>query len=151
MNRDDARAIGWLTILGIGLLVVGLVVAGMAVLGVGFFKKSTADFRGGVAATEQVQANGAYRIAAYDHFFDLCAQIQGKESQLAALRTEQASATGQRAEIVAATITGVSAARGTQIAQYNADASKAGTLAQFQSSALPFTINPAQETTTCAR
>lgn len=129
-------------------ILVGLGLATM--YSMGWLRKETADFRGGVAATEQIHANSAYRIAAYDKFFDDCAAIQGKEAQLAALRTEQATATGQRAEIVAATITGVTAARATQIAQYNADAAKSDTAANFLSSSLPFYIESTKEHTTCA-
>lgn len=116
----------------------------------GTFQKATADFRGGVAATEQIHANGAYRIAKYDHFFDLCAAIQGKDAQLDALKTELKTATGQRAEIVAASISGITGARATQIAQYNADSAKADTAANFKSSALPFKIDPTQEHISCA-
>lgn len=116
----------------------------------GTFKKATADFRGGVAATEQIHANGAYRIAQYDHFFDLCAAIQGKDAQLDALKTELKTATGQRAEIVAASITGVTGARNGQIAQYNGDASKADTAANFLSSSLPYKLDPTQEHISCA-
>lgn len=137
--------------LSIVFAVVAIVAIALASMyAMGFLKKETADFRGGVAATERIHADAAYRIAAYDKFFDDCAAIQSKDAQLAALRTEAQTATGQRADIVAATITAVTAARATQIAQYNADAAKSDTAANFLSSSLPFYIAPTQEHISCA-
>lgn len=134
-------------------IAVPVTLAGIAfgsVYASGGFSRVTADFRGGTAATEQIKASGAYRIAAYDAFFDKCAAIQGKEAQIAALRAESERAAGSRAEIVAINISALTGSRGAAIARYNADAAKAGTEGQFRDSSLPYRINPDQETTTCA-
>jgi hypothetical protein len=127
--------------------VVILPVAG--IYGVGFLKKETADFRGGVSATESVKANGAYRIAAYDQFFDLCGQVQAKEGTIAILQEELLTATPERAAVITPTIAGIKAGRQSDIAQYNSDASKTDTKANFLASSLPYSLNINQETT-CA-
>lgn len=146
MNRDDFRA-------GAGVLAIivfSLVCAAAIWFGVTIFRKETADFRGSAAQTEQVRADGSYRIAAYDAFYNQCAGIQGKEATLAALKAELAEGpTPDRAAQVRATITAVASSRGADIAQYNADTAKAGTKAQFLSSTLPYVLDPNQEHTTC--
>lgn len=136
--------------IAVGALLI-LVVAGGAVLGIGLFRKATADFRGDVAATERIHANGAYRIAAYEQFFDRCASIQAKEATVRMLEDERQSArSDDRIQQIDMTLTAVKAARANDIARYNADAAKTDTAANFHASSLPFRIDLNQETTTCA-
>lgn len=146
MDPDDRR-------IGVGVLAVIAIsiIAAVAVwFGTTMFRKETADFRGSAAQTEQVRANAPYRIAAYDNFFNLCAGIQAKEGTLAALKAELSeSPTPDRAAQLRSFITAVTASRRSDIATYNGDAAKTGTRAQFLSSTLPYTIDPAQEATTC--
>lgn len=125
---------------------VAILVGG--VYGLGWFKKGTADFRGGVSQTESVHASGAYRIAAYDRFFDLCGAIKAKERQIASMTAElnDPATTPERAMILRPSITGLSNVRDEQIEQYNADASKTDTRANFLASTLPYAINPEGET-----
>lgn len=151
MNHNDWRDYRAFIFAGVLLFVVVLVVGGMATLGIGLFKKETADFRGGVAATEQVHANGAYRIAAYDQFFNRCAEIQSKEATIAFLTTEAKDATPDRVAQINSTLTAVRAGRAADIARYNADAAKTDTLANFLASSLPYSIDPTQDHTTCAK
>ncbi|WP_052071037.1 hypothetical protein [Rhodococcoides fascians] len=137
--------------LWVGAVVIVVALGAVLIFGTGLFKKATANFRGDVAATEKIVANGSYRIAAYDQFFDLCASIQGKEATLAALKAEQAAGlTGERAYTVPSNIVALTGSRIADIAQYNADAAKTATAGQFQSSALPYRLDPTQENTTCA-
>lgn len=131
-------------------LVLGLILAGMAVFGVGLFKRSTADFRGGTAQRERTLADPDYRIAAYDRFFDLCAAVQSSEATAASLEEElETKPSDARVEQIQASLTAVRANRAEQVNQYNADAAKAGTRAQFRASTLPYTLDVNAEVTTC--
>jgi len=103
------------------------------------FKYFTAEVRGKVAANETIQSGGS-RIANYNHFFNLCASIQGNEAQINSLLDEQKTATGKNLERINASITGVKSARLGAIYQYNADAAKSYTQGQFRSSNLPYQI-----------
>lgn len=153
--REDVKTIGRGSLLamigGTAAVVVALVVGGMAVFGIGWFKKETADFRGSVAATERVHANGAYRIAAYDQFFDRCAGVQAKEATIAALKQERTTASEGRQQQIDATLTAVRSARAQDITRYNADAAKTDTVGNFLASNLPYSLDVNQENTTCAR
>lgn len=101
----------------------------------------TAEVRGRVTAEERIQSGGS-RIVGYEHFFDLCAAVQGHESQIEALRNELATAESERDRSrINASITGVSSMRARSIAQYNADALKDYTLGQFRDSDLPYQLN----------
>lgn len=147
MDRNGFR-FGAVT-LSIVAAAVGCAVAAFFIVTI--FRTETADFRGGAAQTEQVHADGSYRIAAYDAFFAQCAGIQAKEGALTALKAELADAatTPERASQLRAIITAVTASRRADIATYNTDAAKWGTKAQFLSSTLPYDIDPNQEHTTC--
>ncbi len=135
--------------LGLLALVTLLWVAG--VIFSGEAKKATANFRGEVSATEMINANGAYRIAAYDHFFDLCASVQDTENTIRVLEAELDSGVSTaRAEQVTGAITANRIKRGNQINRYNSDARKEGTSGQFRDSALPYQLDPNMEATTCA-
>lgn len=111
----------------------------------------SAPTRGKLAAREQIQS-GASRIAAYNHFFDLCAAVQAQEGALAASYAELQTAVGKDAERVRINITGLTAQRSRSVAQYNADARKDYTIGQFRASGLPYEL-PATfikgETTSC--
>jgi len=131
------------------VVVVGVVMC-VGVFGFGWFARSTADFRGRTAQIERVQGNGNYRIAAYDHFFDLCAQVQTTEASITNLRTERTSAGDVRAAQIDANITALSNARAGLINQYNADASKTDTQAHFLASDLPYRLDINAKETTCA-
>lgn len=146
-NREEIReALRWIVI-----LVVVFAIGAVIVLGVATFRKHTADYRGSAAATEKVQGNGAYRIAAYDSFYNQCAAIQGKEATLTALRDElKTGPDPDRVTQIRASITAVTASRGQAIADYNASAAKTATAGQFRDSHLPYSINASEENTTCA-
>lgn len=150
MNRNTRsefrEAMVWIAI---GLVVI--VVAVGVYFAFAVLRKQSADFRGDVAATERVKADGAYRIAAYDEFFNRCAGIQGKEATLAALKAElKTNPPADRISQIQASITAITGSRAADIAQYNANAAKTATSGQFMSSNLPYQLDPNQEKTTCA-
>lgn len=153
-DRRSAKTVaGWSTwtIIG-GLVALALVIALalMAIFGWGFFKRSTADFRGKTGVIEK-RADANYRIANYEGFYDLCASVQAKESSIRELRTQVKMADPGSTDylLVNRQLAGTVAARAGDIAQYNADARKNDTKAHFLASDLPYSLDETQETTTC--
>lgn len=118
-------------------LVLALTMA-IGIFGFGWFQRSTADFRGKTSQIEKTRADGNYRIASYDSFFDSCANIQGKLQTLKQLRSQLKTATDK--QWTQQTINGIQASLNSDIAQYNADAQKEDTKGHFRSSGLPYSI-----------
>lgn len=132
-------------------LVLVVVIGAMWIFGFGFFQRSTAGFRGETEQIERVQADPNYRIQAYDSFFNRCAAVQNKEATIKALKAElETNPPQSRVTQINATITALTAARAADINQYNADASKTDTRANFQASNLPYRLNENVESTSCA-
>lgn len=128
----------------IGLLAIGI----GALYLIGTIRKETAPFRGEVAAVEQIQGDGDFRVAAYQSFFDLCAAVQTAEAQVGifADRVEDEPGNGEaRTNLDAAR-----ANRARLIAQYNGLASRDWTQGQFRDADLPYQIDPTVEATSCA-
>lgn len=136
-----ANAVGWIA----AILAVSALVAG-AVWG---WRYVTAPAAGKVSARQQINS-GAYRIAAYNHFFDVCAAVQTDESRLAAQRAELVGASPDDASRIRANIAGISSDRADAINEYNADAAKGYTLGQFRASGLPYRLDQTKEHTLCA-
>lgn len=129
------------------IAVIILIIVGVIYIS-GTIQKETADFRGNVSQTETVRGSGAYRIAAYEQFFNLCASIQGQEATIAQMTTElnDPATTPERDAVLRASLTGVRSARNANIAQYNADSAKADTRANFLASDLPYHLEMNGET-----
>lgn len=145
-----ARASGRVIATAALVIATVLAVALMWVFGVGFFSKTTAETRGQTEARERTVADGAYRIAAYEQFFDLCTAVQNQEATIAALDLELAtSPSASRVEQINATLTALRANRGALINEYNADARKEATVAQFHASNLPAELNTSTKETSC--
>ncbi|SPT57095.1 hypothetical protein [Actinomadura madurae] len=150
--KDTVRQGGIVLVAGVVAIVVVLILSIMYVFGWGFFTQTTAPWRGEVDKREQVEGSGDYRIAAYDHFHDLCAQVQSDEASIRNLRRELTSEpkpTEERALQIRASITALENNRVANINQYNADAAKKHTMGQFRSSGLPYRLSPSTEETTC--
>lgn len=132
-------------------LVAILIVALVGIFAFGWLQRSTADYRGKTDQIEQINGNGSYRIAAYDHFFDLCASVQSTEQGIAALQAEKdgTNPSVQRLTVIDTSITALRIKRGELIAQYNADARKAGTAGQFRASDLPSQLSTEAKETSC--
>ena len=121
-----------------GTLLMYLVFA--AAWGLDFgWRWATAGPSGQLEAREEI-LSGPNRIAAYNHFFNLCASIQGNEVQLEALNAQLGQASPDDRDRVLSSIAGVTAARGSAIAQYNADAGKDYTIGQFRDLDLPYQL-----------
>ncbi|TDC97802.1 hypothetical protein [Actinomadura sp. 7K507] len=150
--RDAVRHGGIVLKTGVVAIVVVLVLSVMYVFGWGLFSKTTAPWRGAAEQRESVEGSGDYRIAAYDHFHDLCAQVQSDEASLRNLRRELASEpkpTEERALQINASITALENNRAANINQYNADAAKKHTEGRFRSSGLPYRLSPSTKETSC--
>jgi len=120
----------------------------LTLLGLGW-RYILADPKGKVQAQEQIKS-GPSRIAAYNHFFDLCAAVQSDESAMQSLRDEmKTDPPPSRVTQINASLTALRSARAEKINQYNADARKDYTIGQFKSSGLPFTLVLTQEVTRC--
>lgn len=131
-------------------LVAVLVLMTAFTFGVGQWVRETAGWTGKTQQIQQTRGNGSYRIAAYDHFYDLCASVQDQEvtieSQQAELDTKPSA---DRAEQIQANLSALRANRGELINHYNADARKNATSGQFKSSDLPYQLDSTEATTTC--
>lgn len=132
-------------------LAVLIAAASMWIFGWGFFQRETADFRGETDQVEQISGDADYRIAAYERFFDLCAAVQTKESEIEAAQTELDSTdpSDYRKQQLNANITAATSARAELINEYNADAAKEDTAANFRASGLPHQLDIEQEHTEC--
>jgi hypothetical protein len=148
--REGARFARWAMILGAMAVVVGLVFAAMAIFGVGLFQCGTAEFRGKTGQIERTKADPSYRIANYDHFYDLCAAVQSNEAAIDALKEELATNPSQgRVEQIQAALAALRINRSEDINQYNADARKTATQGQFRASDLPYQLDQTAEKTSC--
>ena len=118
-----------------GLAVVIVLLIGAIYL-TGGIKQLTAPFRGETQEKELTEADGNYRIAAYEEFYDLNAQIEAKEIEICAMKSNTSLPVDQRETNVLA----LTNKRTELVAEYNADASKTDTRAKFKASDLPYTI-----------
>lgn len=154
IERPSARQIATGTRWVIGgaalALVVAMVIGAMWIFGFGLFQRATADFRGETAALEEILADPDRRITAYEHFFDLCASVQGHEDTIRALQSElDSGVSDSRAEQIRGVITVNQAQRDGKIRQYNSDASMEYTVGQFRDAKLPHQLDVTKEETTC--
>jgi hypothetical protein len=144
--RDGSRVVGY-TLLGIlGLAALALI----ATLAFGGVSWITAPFRGEVDKRERTEGNGAFRIATYEEFFDLCASVQTAEQQLKGLQEElDGKPSADRAEHIRTSMTAVKASRAESISTYNSKATQEHREA-FQDARLPYKLNVNDQETQCA-
>lgn len=110
-----------------------------------------APWKGAGDVRKQTQGNASFRIASYDHFYDLCAQAQTTQQNANITRVliRQATDPGEKARQQ----TNLQAQRNqlnSLVNAYNADARKTTTAGQFKASDLPYTIDASQEITCTA-
>lgn len=136
-------SLGVAAFLGVIVLIIALTLGGLV------WRYVIAEPRGKVQQEEILQ-QGQNRIARYDHFFNLCAAVQSDENTMEALRDELATnPPADRVTQINATITALRSGRAEKINQYNVDARKSGTIAQFRSSDLPYQLDMTTEVTLC--
>lgn len=116
----------------------------------GLIQRGTAEFRGETKQIESTKANSNYRIAQYEHFYNLCASVKSLESKIENMTDELSTVDEtQRKTVLNTSITASKNKRAELINQYNADARKEGTMAQFKSSDLPYSLDENEEVTVC--
>ncbi|MGH3987107.1 MAG: hypothetical protein ACRDTZ_07290 [Pseudonocardiaceae bacterium] len=148
--RDSARFSGHVIFYGILATIVVLAIALAGAYLTGFFSDVTADRRGQTEQRERTVGDGDYRIANYDAFFDRCEAIVATEGDIAATREQLNASTDETQRFYdQQNLRAQEAQRRTLVAQYNADAAKAGTAGQFRDSNLPARID-LNGATTCA-
>lgn len=136
-----------ISILSLALLVILYFVS---VYGFGSLQRGTADFRGETGQIEKTKANSSYRIASYEHFYDLCAGVQSIEGKIKNMEEELSGEDkGQRETVLKTSITASKNKRAEMISKYNGDARKEATSGQFKSSDLPYELNVEGEKTSC--
>lgn len=134
--------------IGLIALIVGLGFAG--VYGQGWFTDKTANRQGETQKKNLVEGNGQYHIAAYNHFFDLCQQVQTKEVTIDELRNElKTHPDPQRVAVINASLTALVSSRADLVTQYNTDSEKSYTVGQFKSADLPYNLSLTKEHNVC--
>lgn len=117
--------------------IVAVVAAVLLSVGIWGATVAIADIFGRGEAHKELHS-APYRIAAYDHFHDLCVSVQDAESSLDA--QFDLLTTAQDKSIVQTNIAALKAVRMHGINQYNEDAKKNYTLGQFRDSDLPWQL-----------
>jgi len=137
---------GKLIPIAVAFIVTFVTILFIGVFAFGWFQKTTANFRGEVGQAEKILADPNYRIAKYDHFFDLCATIKAKEATIENLQGERETATDKRKEQINSTIMAIKSQRAESIQEFNADSAKEETAAHFKASGLPYRLDIKEET-----
>lgn len=148
--KETLRFSGRTFVAAVIALVLVLVLASMWIFGWGFVQRSTADYRGGTDATNKVHADGDYRISAYEHFYNICGAVQTKEDEIANAKDELGTDPGEdRAGQIQSNITALRNKRAELINEYNTDAAKTDTKANFKASDLPYRLDVDTKETQC--
>lgn len=121
----------------------------LLVIGVWAYRYYTADTRGAITAHETTTA-GQYRINSYEHFYDMCASIQGYEGSIfiqeELIKDSDNKEITDRAQLI---LSSIKAQRIRTISQYNMDAAKERTMAKYMDQGLPKEISAKQFNTQC--
>lgn len=121
-------------------LIASVLTAVLVIGGISFGIRWAMAGPSGKLQARQAILGGANRITSYNHFFDLCASVQGLEGQRDSQLAELPKARGDDRDRILTNIAGIEGARAQAIAQYNADARKDYTIGQFRASALPYQL-----------
>ncbi len=140
-EKGDISAWHWMWWVLAG--VVFLVVVGWGLTAATFgLRVATAGIVGAGEARIEIKS-ADFRLAAYPHFFDLCAAVQGHEfgidAQYAVLESLDPD-DGRTRRITLTNIAGLETAWGRDVSQYNQDANKSWTIGQFRDSDLPYQL-----------
>lgn len=119
----------------LGVLAFIALVIGLIYL-TGGIQQLTAPFRGETQEKEITEADGRYRIDAYEKFYDLNAQVESKDTEICTMEANTSLPKDQRETNVLA----LTNKRTELVNEYNADARKEDTRAKFKASDLPYEL-----------
>ncbi|QBI53472.1 hypothetical protein [Streptomonospora litoralis] len=123
--------------------------AAIAIYAFGGLARVTAGWRGEGEEIERTEADGDFRIAAYEEFYNLCTSVQDAEADIASLETELESDPPQARETqIQASLTAIRNTRAQAINDYNAAAAQEHR-AELRDSDLPERLDTDAEETTC--
>ena len=123
---------GVLIFLGVIALFVGIMFVS------GLVSIATAPFRGEVEKHELVEADGSYRIAAYDQFYQMCSSVQSHNDKIKVLENEMKNSSDE--ERIKQLQSGITANQNTKaelVNDYNTKAASEYTKGQMKDSDLP--------------
>lgn len=126
-----------------GFLAVGLTALSIGGMAFGYaWDWYTAPLKGAQDARQIIQADGEFRIDAYNTFYNACTSIEALERDVDLQISRLATAiTDNEKRIINDSIVGIAAARDGAVARYNNDSHKQWTIAQFKSKALVYEIS----------
>lgn len=142
--RAGLGAVGWFLV---GVLALAAIVAAVLLI-----RWMAAPANGAVEQREQTIGSGAYRISAYDRFYDDCGAARTTQQNLASAKVQAQEARNEGADAgrlmqLDANVTALQNTLNGQVNSYNADARKADTRAHFRASDLPYQLDPSKEIT----
>lgn len=108
----------------------------------------TAPFRGASEKREQTTGSGAFRIATYQRYFDLCTAVQNAEASLKALEEEKPDASDTRKAQIATSATAIKAQRAASVNEYNSMSAQEHR-EPFKDKNLPYKLDVADTATVC--
>lgn len=110
----------------------------------------TAPFRGETSKIEKTEGDGAFRIATYEEFYDLCASVQSDEDSIKALKDElDGKPSESRKTQINTSLTALRSSRAESIRDYNSKAAQEHREA-FHSADLPARLYTDSKETQCA-
>ncbi|MEV7675163.1 hypothetical protein [Streptomyces sp. NPDC088752] len=142
MSSDTGKASKAFALIALG---ISLIIAATFAI-----RWATGDLRGEADKRERTIASGAFRLATYEEFFDLCASVQSSEQKIKTLEEELAAKpSDDRAERIRTSLTALKATRADSVTAYNSKASQEHRTA-FQDAALPYRLDLTTQETKCA-
>lgn len=149
--RDASKTTLFVVVGGLLAALLLILFGFVGVYGNGWFTDHTANRSGKTQVKHQINGNGSYRIAAYDHFFDLCATVQTDKQVLTNTQNQLKMTTDEGTKLTLnADVLAQQNKLDTDVNQYNQDARKSATAGQFRASDLPSTLDTMGVTTCTA-
>lgn len=139
-RREGVKLLGLGVGIWVALVVLGTVGGIFAVYYDNWFSSVTAEQRGQRAVRENTQANGNFRQAAYEEFFQLCSSAKTKQESIENLNEEAKTASDSRKETIGVSVTALKNSLSEVVNEYNTKANEY-TRAQFLDSKLPYPLN----------
>ena len=136
---------------GAGFVFLTVLLALVLIAGVWAVTVAWAPWKGEGDVRKATQGNAAYRMASYDWYFDQCNAVVAVEQKIEVQNDERKQTKDeQRRNQLTYSITALQNQRIDLINEYNANADKETTRAQFKDDSLPAHIDADQKETSCA-